>query len=108
MVHVQLPNYATRHNCAYMCTELKAENVDVLVEGIHLHTQEQQKEIGMKIGKALGVSEKNTLKELLNDWVANQTKVATLRELTNALDQVGLTAVGSELSVNTPQGKLYI
>ena len=91
-----------------MCilTELKAENVDVLVEGMHLHAQEQLKEIGLKIGNVLGVSEKSSLKELLYGWVTKQKKseVATRRELTHALDQVGLT----ELSDNMPsQGKLY-
>ena len=85
-----------------MCAELEAEDVDVLVKGIHVHIQKQQKEIRMKIGRVLGLSEKNTLKELLNDWVM-KSEGATLNELTHALDQVGL---GNELSINMPQGKL--
>ena len=94
-----------------MYTEFKAKNVDDSVQGMHLHAQEQQKENRMKIGKALKLSEKNSLKEMLNDWITNKKKseVATLGELTWAIDQVGLTAVGSELSVNTSsQGKFLI
>ena len=89
------------------------------MESISSQVFEQQREIGMKIGKALGLSDETLqgltptsaqfLREILIYWVKN--KVATLRELSHALysHQVGLTAIADELYSNISsqqQGKL--
>lgn len=99
------------YNCMY--TEFKSEDVPSWVTMVILCVSKQQKEIGMKIGRALGFSDRK-LKEmntasLLICWIKNKKKseVATLKELTDALcsDQVGLAAVANELSGNIPSQK---